>query len=196
VDAVVADLIEGHEVTTIEAGASVHDAAVALRDHAIGSLLVTNGDEEPCGIVTDRDLAVRVVGSPVDPEVLCVRDVMTSPLVSVEPSESLDAVLDRMKARGIRRVPVVQDGKLLGLVTFDEVLELLAMDATHLAREWRRRQGRSLRDAKLEHVRDEVEQGLESVQMWLRKANWTAREAFLAELDDIRERIGKAIHSD
>jgi CBS domain-containing protein len=96
--------------------ASVIDAAKIMRDRNIGSVpIVDNG--YLLGIVTDRDLAVRVIAEGMDPTTTKVESVATANLHSATPDESLDDVYERMAIWRIRRLPVVEhDGKLAGMI--------------------------------------------------------------------------------
>ena len=115
---------------------SVDLAAVMMRDRGVGSLIVVSGDMA-VGIVTERDIVTKVVAGNRAPTSLRVRDVMTTPVVSVHPHEDVEAVARKMSARRIRRLPVVQDGKLLGIVTENDILRVLP-DLVELTREWAR----------------------------------------------------------
>jgi len=118
-------------VVVIEKSASVLDAARRMRLDHVGDLVVvqpTDGRLVPIGIVTDRDLVVGVMALELRyQESLTVGDVMSADLVVAREDESVTDVLGKMRAGGIRRVPVVNEaGELVGLLTFDDLVELLA----------------------------------------------------------------------
>ena len=116
--------------------ASVVDAATIMRDQDIGSVpVVENG--YLLGIVTDRDLAVRVVAEGLDPRTTKVDQIATSNLHSASPDESLDEVYERMAIWRIRRLPVVEhDGTLVGMIAqADLVHELKDKKAGQLVEE-------------------------------------------------------------
>src|SRR5262245_32648548 len=96
--------------------ACVVDAATMMRDQDIGSVPVVE-DGMLLGIVTDRDIALRVVAGGLDPRTTNVEQIATSNLHSAQPDESLDDVYERMAIWRIRRLPVVEgDGRLIGMI--------------------------------------------------------------------------------
>jgi CBS domain-containing protein len=108
---------------------SLTDAAVAMRDEDVGSLPVVDGDRV-VGIVTDRDIVVRGVAERADPQTLKVGDVSSGDLVTVQPDEDLDEALELMARHRVRRLPVVEDGRLVGVVAqADVALEAKEKDA-------------------------------------------------------------------
>jgi len=114
----------------------VDQAAAMMRDRGVGSLIVVQGDT-PVGIVTERDIVTKVVAENRASSSLRVRDVMSTPVVSVHPHEDVEAAARKMSQRRIRRLPVVQDGKLVGVVTENDLLRMLP-DLVEITREWAR----------------------------------------------------------
>ena len=100
---------------SIGASASVVEAARLMREEHIGSLPVTD-DEQLVGMVTDRDITTRVVAESADPKTTSVGDVYSRDLISVEPDKDLDDALRRMARHQVRRLPVVENGRLVGIV--------------------------------------------------------------------------------
>ena len=100
---------------SIGASASVVEAARLMREEDIGSLPITD-DEELVGMITDRDITTRVVAEAADPTSMSVEDVYSRDLVSVEPDEDLDEALQLMARHQVRRLPVVENGRLVGIV--------------------------------------------------------------------------------
>lgn len=101
--------------------ASAHEAARAMKDNHIGAVLVGQ-DRELLGVVTDRDLALDVVGRGLDPQATSIRAVMSDELVTVGVDTPVQEVVARMREHGCRRVPIVEGGRPLGLVTLDDLL--------------------------------------------------------------------------
>src|SRR5262245_4546653 len=99
----------------IGASASVVDAARLMREEHIGSLPITD-DEKLIGIITDRDITTRVVAEGTDPKTTAVGDVYSRDLISVEPDNDLEEALKLMARHQVRRLPVVEDGRLVGIV--------------------------------------------------------------------------------
>ena len=100
---------------SIGASASVVEAARLMRDEHIGSLPITDA-EELVGMITDRDITTRVVAEAADPKMTSVGDVVSRDLISVEPDEDLEEAVQLMASHQVRRLPVVENGRLVGIV--------------------------------------------------------------------------------
>jgi len=100
---------------SIGTSASVVEAAQLMREQHIGSLPVTE-DERLVGMITDRDIATRVVAESAMPDATSVGDVYSRDIISVEPNEDLDEALLLMARHQVRRLPVVENGRLVGMV--------------------------------------------------------------------------------
>lgn len=120
------------EVLTADTEQSIADVASTMDEESVGSVVVTDGDA-PIGIVTDRDLTVRVLSEQADPSGLTVGDVMTADLYTIERSAGFYDATSLMSEHGIRRLPVVEDGSLVGIITADDLTELLADEEQQLA---------------------------------------------------------------
>lgn len=178
---------------TLPADVSVRLAAQRMREAAVGCVIVLDGSGEPCGLLTDRDLAVRVVAQGVDPRTLRVGDVMSSPLVTGRSDEGAAAWIDRMKRRGVRRLPLLDpEGLLVGIVSLDDLIEELAEEVAELGRETRAKVGKARRRAEIEHVRAEVDRRLGQAHDKLAYANWVTRDAILQQIDKLREALRRA----
>ena len=94
---------------------SVVEAARLMREQDIGSLPITD-DEQLVGMITDRDITMRVVAEAADPNATSVEDVYSRDLISVAPDNDLEEALGLMARHQIRRLPVVEDGRLVGIV--------------------------------------------------------------------------------
>ena len=117
---------------------SVQGAALLMRKHHVGDIVVVddvNGERVPAGIVTDRDVVVSVVALGLDPASLQVGDIMTDDLLTADEHDDVTVTIERMRLRGIRRVPVVgEGGRLAGIVSADDLLGFLAEEMEDLAR--------------------------------------------------------------
>lgn len=126
------------EVVIAKKALSVVDAAQLMRKHHVGDLVVVeerNGRRHPVGVVTDRDIVVEVVAAGVNPDALKVGDIMGPEVATVRESEGLFEALRYMRGKGVRRMPVVdRDGGLVGILTLDDLLGLLAEEMTELAK--------------------------------------------------------------
>lgn len=115
------------------------DVAKLMRQHHVGSVIVTedlgDGAVVPVGIVTDRDLVVEILAAEVDPEQVTVGDVMSYELVTAHEDDRLWDTLQRMRVKGVRRIPVVdRHGALKGVLTSDDLLEILSGELSELAK--------------------------------------------------------------
>jgi CBS domain-containing protein len=127
---------------------SVLDAARLMRHHHVGDIVVTeesNGRRVPVGIVTDRDMVLEVLAEELDPRRISVEDIMNPELITVRESEEMLPAIQQMRAKGVRRVPVVSDdGALVGILAVDDLLELLAEEMGELAKLIAREQKREV----------------------------------------------------
>jgi len=98
----------------------VVEAARRMLSEDVGSLPVIDGDEL-CGMVTDRDLVLQVVAKDLDPHKVHVSDICSEQPVTARADEPLDDALQRMAAQQVRRLPVVADGKLVGILAQADV---------------------------------------------------------------------------
>jgi CBS domain-containing protein len=100
--------------------------AQRMRDQRVGCVIVVR-DNRPIGIVTDRDLAVRVVAEGRDPRLTFVAEVVSYDATTVGRDANIDTALRTMKEAGVRRLPIVDtQGRVIGIVTADDLTALLA----------------------------------------------------------------------
>lgn len=110
-------------VKAVTDGANASEAARVLRDEQVGALLVLDGEGRAIGIVTDRDLALRIVGARLDPQTTPIVACMSRPLISLRPGDSALEAARRMRERLVRRLPILDaEGRPLGMVTSDDLL--------------------------------------------------------------------------
>jgi len=125
------------KVVYCAADASVLAAAQLMRQAHVGDLVVVddpNDEGQPLGMITDRDIVIEVLARERDARVTIVRDVMRAPVVLASESEDTSTVIERMKAHGVRRAPVVgEGGRLVGVISLDDLLRQLATEATALS---------------------------------------------------------------
>jgi len=105
---------------TLAPTATLGEAATLMKQHDCGSVPVVDGGRL-VGIVTDRDIVIRVVADGRDPKTVPVSEAMTADPVTVGPDLSVDEAQQVMAGRQIRRLPVVEDGRLIGLVVIGQV---------------------------------------------------------------------------
>ena len=130
---------------------TVQGAALLMRRHHVGDVIVVEAGDDgntPVGIVTDRDIVVSVIAPGLDPASILVGDIMSDDLLTATESDDVYELIERMRLRGIRRVPVVDaTGKLSGVVCADDLLEFLAEEMGELSRisSWQQAQERRAR---------------------------------------------------
>jgi CBS domain-containing protein len=113
----------------------VQIAARRMLDRNVGCLIVVNARQEPIGIVTDRDLALRVLSAAKDPGTTFVGDVMTADVHTVSETTPIEDALRIMRTGPYRRVPVTDvNNVLLGVVTLDDILDLLTEEFNSIGR--------------------------------------------------------------
>jgi len=123
-----------HEVITIEPDAFVTEAAKLMAEESIGSVVVAI-ENKPVGILTDRDIVIRVVNEDLDPKTTTIGEVMSRDLVTLGQGIQLFEALEVMKTKGMRRYPIVdRDNNLSGFFSLDDVLYLLGLEMAAVAR--------------------------------------------------------------
>lgn len=114
--------------------ATVQDAAKEMKAEGIGSLIVLDSGK-PIGIITESDILKKIVAPAKDPSKTMVDDIMTSPIITVKPDTSIEEAIKVMGELSIRRLPVVDHEKLVGMVTEKDILQVSPM-LLEVAREW------------------------------------------------------------
>jgi len=125
------DNLARSDVVTAPADEPVHDLAATMQDEDVGSIVITDG--EPVGIVTDRDLTMQVLAEQADPDGLTAEDVMSDGLETIEHDAGFYEATELMSEHGVRRLPVTADDALEGIITADDLNELLAEEHQELA---------------------------------------------------------------
>ena len=120
------------EVVTADPTASIMDLVATMDEEMVGSIVVVE-DARPIGIVTDRDLALKVLGDELDPAETTARDVMSDEIVTLPVDAGIFDVLTQMAEATVRRIPAVdENGDIAGIVTFDDFVVLLGRELTKL----------------------------------------------------------------
>jgi len=105
---------------TIGATATIQEAAQAMRQADIGDVIVMQ-DSKVCGILTDRDIVVRALADGKDPKSTRVQEICTRELATLSPSDSVDDAVEVMRQQAVRRVPVVEGKKPVGVVSLGDL---------------------------------------------------------------------------
>lgn len=126
------------DVVIVSRSTPVNEVARLMRCNHVGDVVVVDevaGGNSAVGIVTDRDLVVEVLAEDIKPDTVTAGDVMASDLLSAREADGLWQTMDRMRRHGVRRVPVMNSqGLLAGIMTADDMLELLGEEISMLAR--------------------------------------------------------------
>lgn len=118
VNAVLAD--KGRQIYGIAPTATVRDAVRLMNDNGVGAMLVLI-DNQPLGIFTERDVLRRVVDAGKDPRSTRVGEVMTTELITVEPSTTVEEAMALMTKHRCRHLPVMQDGRISGVISIGDL---------------------------------------------------------------------------
>jgi CBS domain-containing protein len=119
----IGELIEGQTLTVIEPGWSVRTAAQRMTERNIGAVAVVQ-EGALTGIFSERDIMSRVVAKGLNPDSTEVSDVMSRELVVAAPNEDVLSAIQKMHSIGSRHLPVVDDGKLVGMISIRDLLEV------------------------------------------------------------------------
>jgi CBS domain-containing protein len=121
------------DVDRAEEDETACQAAIRMRQRAVGTLVIVNAARQPIGIITDRDIMERVVAEARDATNTLVGDIMTRDLMTIAEDEPIQVALPRMRRGGFRRLPVVdREGSLVGLVSMDDILMLLSEELAQI----------------------------------------------------------------
>jgi signal-transduction protein with cAMP-binding, CBS, and nucleotidyltransferase domain len=104
----------------LEHTATVVEAAQAMRDGNFGTVIVVK-DGKVCGVVTDRDIVIRAVAGSHDPRLATLGEICTEDVMTVEADEPVAKVVMLMREKAIRRVPVVEDGRPVGVISLGDL---------------------------------------------------------------------------
>ena len=108
-------------IKTVRVDDTVLDAVKKMNKFRIGSVVVIGGDR-PVGIITERNILQRIVEPGLDPMVVKAREIMSAPLITIEPYAPLEEAARLMVKHGIKKLPVVEGGKLVGMITTSDLV--------------------------------------------------------------------------
>jgi len=114
---------------------TIREAAFLMKSWKVGSVIIVE-DGTPVGIITERDLVDKVVADNKSPSKIAVREIMSSPLITASPRDTLASAAKRMASLGVRRLPVVVGDQLMGMLTENDILRISPL-LIELTREWR-----------------------------------------------------------
>jgi len=112
-------------VISVDASIAINEAAKMMEDAKVGAVIVMENNT-PVGIVTDKDFAVKVVAHAYNVSTP-VKQIMSTPLLSINSDESVRTAADLMHERGVRKLPVIDDETVVGIITATDIVNLLAV---------------------------------------------------------------------
>lgn len=134
------------EVVVVTADTTITVAAKLMRHHHVGSIVVVDesgGARLPVGILTDRDIVIEICAMELDQNLLTVGDIMSRDLVTVREAEGVLETMEIMRYKGVRRLPVVSaEGQLTGIISVDDLLDVVAEELGELTKVLAREQAR------------------------------------------------------
>jgi CBS domain-containing protein len=121
---VVKDVMSSPVVITGEEDPSNHVASL-MEKNDLGCVIVSNKDNKPIGIITERDLVIRVLAKNLKPGVVTAKEIMTAPLVTIEPEATISDAARRMSRLDVRRLGVIYKGELVGIISSKDILNVM-----------------------------------------------------------------------
>lgn len=118
---------------TVKPKTSVEEAAIKMRDYGIGNCIVV--DKKPIGIITESDIIKKVVANNLLGSKVTVEEIMSSPIIVIDPYSPLEEAMKTMGKCNIRRLPVVEKGKLIGIITHKDISRISPI-LHEISREW------------------------------------------------------------
>jgi CBS domain-containing protein len=112
-------------VATLAEDATSNKVAHLMDENDVGCVIVTNKEGKPLGIITERDLVVRVLAKNLKPDAVKAKEIMTSPLVTIEPEATISDAARTMSRLDIRRLGVIYKGELVGLISSKDILGVM-----------------------------------------------------------------------
>ena len=112
-------------VVTIDEEETTNKAAANMDMHDLGAVIVTNKVGKSIGIITERDLVIRVIAKNLKPDTVKAKEIMTAPLVTIEPEATITDAARRMTRLDIRRLVVIYKGNLVGIISSKDILGVM-----------------------------------------------------------------------
>jgi CBS domain-containing protein len=122
---IVADIMSS-PVVTVKGGANARDGALLMTEKRIGSIVITERDQ-PIGIVTERDMLERVVSLCRDPCETKMKEIMSSPIISVTKNTSILDAMRKMREKRISRLLITDEGKMVGIVSERDIIRAVSI---------------------------------------------------------------------
>ena len=114
-------------VKTITPEKTIREAAKIMAKQRVGALVVVNENNEPLGIITERDILDKVVAKSINPDEVLVKKIMSKKLYTLSPKAPIIEATKLMKKHGCRRVLIVEDNKIKGILTSRDLIDLISV---------------------------------------------------------------------
>ena len=111
-------------VITVRGDSTVDKAAKLMRDNDIGCVIVTAENDKPVGIITDRDIVVRVVAEDIQPSKIKAKKIMSTPLITIDADKTINEAAREMNRRDVRRLAVMYRGRLVGIISSKDIISV------------------------------------------------------------------------
>jgi len=111
-------------VITVNESSTADEAARLMRDNEIGCVIVSTDDGRPVGIITERDLVIRVVAENIQPSAVKAKEIMSAPLITIDADKTISEAAKEMSRRNIRRLAVMYKGQLVGILSSKDILSV------------------------------------------------------------------------
>ena len=116
-----------NSILTIDSSVPAYEAAKMMEELNVGSLVVAENNV-PVGIITDRDFAIKVTAHSY-PRDTPIRRIMSSPIISIGPFDTLLVAAELMSSNNLRKLPVIQDEKVVGIITATDLIDCMVINA-------------------------------------------------------------------
>lgn len=180
------------EVVTAPPDASASELAERMGDYAVGCVVIVDEDRHPLGVVTDRDLLCRVIARSGDGHKVQATSIMSQPPVTAETNEPIESVIERMRAAAVRRIVVVRDGRVHGLVSVDDLIVELGRELDDLGEAARRAVEASRQRGRRERRRVEMEETLVELRASVERAGRDVADFLSREFESLRDRVRRS----
>lgn len=177
-------------VVCVRVDQSVRKIADEMSYYAVGCVVVTDSERRPQGILTDRDILTRVVCSQRDPEKTLADEVMTTDPVTGATDEPLQTILAKMESARVRRLPIVREGKVVGLVSLDDIIAEIGRELGDIRSALRNEVLSARRAAQHRRIRDEIAVSFERLRSQIAHIGGDSTDWIQREIDTLRKRMG------
>lgn len=113
--------IMNKQLVSLPIEATIHDAAIKMREHGVGSVLIMGEGDKLEGILTDRDIAMVTAADCKNPKKTCAYDIMMTEPITIQSNADLESALRVMNTTNVRRLPVCENGKVVGLLSSADI---------------------------------------------------------------------------